>query len=403
MDERLALINEQKQQAINNSNNTYNNLLQDNQNLYNQQQNYTSEWEKTQNEVLDKQLAFNENKINQQKEIAMQNKETEERKAKNDFIAYTNPYGLQAEQFASQGLLNSGVSETAKLGGFNSYQNRLASANKVMQDAFRKYDNDINQARLNNDVQKAQNALNKLEMNLKYSESFYNNKNTITQNQLSNNQNLDSEYYNRYNTEYNNIQAEKQKAEQIRQWEAEIAEQKRQYDLNLAYKKEQDKIAQSNWEKEYALSKSKAYSSSSRSSGGSRSYNLSNGSNSLSNSSSSGQTISTPYYQGAINPDTQYGTFGSTDKNGVKYQPNNVGGSKLSKSGKTVSEILGSKGNTGASGANIDNQNVWTTNGKYYVWDGSQNKYIDITSEIPSKSKTQYVTKKAPYVVAKYK
>ena len=399
-DERLAKIEQEKQNALSQSNNMYSGLLQDNQNIYNQQQEYANQYEKTQNEALDKQLAFNEQKINQQKEVARQNMETEQKKAKNDFVSYTNPYGLQAEQFASQGLLNSGVSETAKLGGFNSYQNRLASANKAMQDAFIQYDNDMSQARLNNDVQKAQNALAKLEMQLKYSESFYNNKSTLTQNQLSNNQQLDSDYYNRYQTTYNNIQAEKQKAEQIRQWEAEMAEQKRQYDLNLAYKKEQDKIAQSNWEKEYALSKSKTYSSKASGSG---SYSLSNSSSSLSNSSNGGQTISTPYYQGAINPDTQYGTFGSTDKNGVKYQPNNVGGSKLSKSGKTVSEILGSKGNTGASGANIDNQNVWVTNGKYYVWDGSQNKYIDITSEIPSKSKTQYVTKKAPYVVTKYK
>ena len=135
MDERLNLINQQKQEAINNSNNTYNNLLQDNQNLFNQQQDYANQYEQTQNEALDKQLAFNTEKIEQQKEIARQNKETEEKKAKNDYTAYVNPYGLQAESFASRGLLNSGVSETAKLGGYNSYQNRLASANKAMQDA----------------------------------------------------------------------------------------------------------------------------------------------------------------------------------------------------------------------------------------------------------------------------
>ena len=192
--------------------------------------------------------------------------ETEQKKAKNDFVSYTNPYGLQAEQFASQGLLNSGVSETAKLGGFNSYQNRLASANKAMQDAFIQYDNDMSQARLNNDVQKAQNALAKLEMQLKYSESFYNNKSTLTQNQLSNNQQLDSDYYNRYQTTYNNIQTEKQRAEAIRQWELEMQEKQRQYNENLALQKAESQRQQANWEKEYALSK---LASARRSSGGS--------------------------------------------------------------------------------------------------------------------------------------
>jgi len=278
-DERLAKIEQEKQNALNQSNNTYNDLLQGNQDIYNQQQEYANKYEQTQNEALDKQLAFNEQKINQQKEIAKQNMETEQKKAKNDFVSYTNPYGIQAEQFASQGLLNSGVSETAKLGGFNTYQNRLASANKAMQDAFVQYDNDMNEARLNNDVQKAQNALAKLEMQLKYSESFYNNKSTLTQNQLSNNQQLDSDYYNRYQTTYNNIQTEKQRAEAIRQWELEMQEKQRQYNENLAFQKAESQRQQANWEKEYALSKS---ASSRRSSGGngsasSKSQSLTNG------------------------------------------------------------------------------------------------------------------------------
>lgn len=386
MDERLAQVEKDKQNALNNSNNFYNQIIQNNQDLYNQQNQYANTYEQTQNELLDKQLAHNEQLINQQKDIARQNMETESRKAKNDFTAYTNPYGLQAEQFASQGLLNSGVSETAKLGGYNTYQNRLASANKAMQDAFVQYDNDINQARLNNDVTKAQNALEKLKMQLQYSESFYNNKNTYLQNQLSTNQNLDSEYYNRYQTTYNNIQSEKAKEEAIRQWEKEFAEQQRQYNESMAYQKEQDKQSQANWEKEYALSKSKARTS------GSGGYSLTSGSTSLNNGTIANQQIVTPYYQGKINSDVQYGTFDSEDNNGVKYQPNNVGGAPLSKSGLTVSEALGTTGNKGKSGANIDNQNVWRTeDGNYYVWDGSQNKYINITSQIPKEeNKSSY-------------
>ncbi len=266
-DERLSKINQERDLALQQSNNTYNQILQDNQNLYNQQQQYTTDYLNTQNDVLDKQLAFNEQKIEQQKEVARKNMETEQKKARNDYESFINPYGYRNENLAERGLLKSGVSETSMLGGFNSYQNRLASANKAMQDAFTQYDNDMNQARLNNDVQKAQNALNALKMNLEFAETFYTNKSNTMQNQLSNSQSLNSDYYNRYQTEYGNIQAERQRAEQIRQWEAEMAEKQRQYNETLAFQKAQADQEQANWERQYALAQQAKASSG----GGSRS------------------------------------------------------------------------------------------------------------------------------------
>ena len=271
---------------------------------------------------------------------------------------------------ASQGLTNSGVSETAKLGGWNTYQNRLATANKAMQDAFTEYDNAINEARLNNDVQKAQNALNKLQMQLEYAQNYYSNKSTISQNQLSNNQALDSDYYNRYQTEYNNIQAEKEREEAIRQFNEQLALQQQQ----LEYQKQQDAIAQANWEKEYALAQQQA-----RASYGSGGYSLSDGSS----LSSGGTTISTNYYEGAINPDTQYGTFPNVkDKNGVRYQPDNVGGKKLSNSKLKVKDVFGRNTAFGESGASLDNQSIWRAGNSFYVWDGSINDYIDVSAQV---------------------
>ncbi len=383
-DERLSVINQQKQEAINQSNNMYEGLLTDNENIYNQQLDYANQYEQTQNEALDKQLAFQQEQIEKQKQEAQQIKETEAKKAKNDYTSFVNPYGYQAERMASQGLANSGVSETAKLGSWNTYQNRLATANKAMQDAFTEYDNAINEARLNNDVQKAQNALNKLQMQLEYAQNYYSNKSTISQNQLSNNQALDSDYYNRYQTEYNNIQAEKEREEAIRQFNEQLALQQQQFE----YQKTQDALAQENWEKEYALAQQQArasyggYGSLTDSSSSSNSEELSG------TKADNGRNIVENPYTGTINPDTKYGVFEWKDGSG--YQPNNINGNKLSKSGKTVSEMLGTTGNTGSTGINIDKQNVWTTGGKYYVWDGSQDKYIDITSEIPSKSEDEY-------------
>lgn len=258
MDDRLYQVEQQKQQALNNSNSMYQGLLNDNQNLYNEQKENANQQEIIQNGILDKQLANQRTEIERQKEIANQNYQTETKRARNDYTSFINPYGVNAEAQASQGLANSGLSETTKLGGWNTYQNRLANANKVMQDAFTQYDKDLNDAILNNDVQKAQNALNRLQMQMQFSQDFYNNKSTLTQNQLSNNQSLDSDYFNRYQTVYGNIEQEKARAEAIRQWEAEMAEKQRQYNENMAWQREQQRIAQEQWQKEYALSQYQA-------------------------------------------------------------------------------------------------------------------------------------------------
>lgn len=374
-DERLAKIEQERQNAINNSNNTYNDLLNENRNLYDNQNKYADDYERITNENLDKQLAFNESKIEQQKEEARKAKETEDKKALNDYTAFINPYGYQAENMASRGLNGSGVSETSQLGGFNTYQNRLANSNKVMQEAITEYDNAMAEARLTNDVTKAQNALNKLQMKLQYQENYMSNKNNITQNQLSNNQSLDSEYYNRYQTEYSNIQNEKAQAEAIRQWEAEMAEKQRQYNESLALQREQDRQSQANWEKEYALSKQKLYSSSGSSSG------LTDGSGTGSNSSNlegttskNGRTLVLNPFTNNINPDAQYGVF----KNG--YQPNNIGGTPLKESGYTVDRFFYNA--VDGTGKDTSKQKIWECNGKYYVWDAGENDYFDVTDDV---------------------
>lgn len=79
-----------------------------------------------------------------------------------------------------------------------------------------------------------------------------------------------------------------------------------------------------------------------------------------------GYEVSTAYYQGNKNADAKYGTF----SNG--YQPNNVNGKKLSKTGDTITfntTTLGGQNKTVT-------QNVWkTSDGTKYYWDGRDNKY----------------------------
>lgn len=88
--------------------------------------------------------------------------------------------------------------------------------------------------------------------------------------------------------------------------------------------------------------------------------------------------IKTEWYEGTINPDALNGTF----KNG--YQPNNVSGNALKSSGKKVGQLFPNQ--KGSTGADMTGQTIWKTGGgQYYMWDGSINDYINITSDYKKK------------------
>lgn len=91
-----------------------------------------------------------------------------------------------------------------------------------------------------------------------------------------------------------------------------------------------------------------------------------------------GNRISTDFYEGALNPDAKYGTFA----NG--YQPDNVGGQKLSKTGKTTQFTA-----TTLKGMGVPvEQNIWETpDGREWVWDGANNKYVAYSDDDPERKK----------------
>lgn len=64
-------------------------------------------------------------------------------------------------------------------------------------------------------------------------------------------------------------------------------------------------------------------------------------------------------YTGTMHPDGKNGTF----SNG--YQPNNIGGTKLKNSGMTT-DVTGKS------------QTIWEANGKYWLWRGDQNRYVEV-------------------------
>lgn len=371
---RINNVYNEREKALAENQQTYSGLLDDANSFRQQQNQMLAQQEKTQNEVLDKQLENQTNIINQQKEQAQKQTETQNKQALNSYNAFINPYGYQAESLASTGLNNSGLSETAKLSAYTTYQNRVAQANASLQNAITNYDNSINEAILNNDVQKAQNALTRLQAELQANESYYNTKSSLTQNLLNNKLNINSQYDNQYNNVYNQVLNEQKQAEAIRQYnqnyqmqQQQLAESIRQYNEKMAYQKQRDAVADAQWQKEYELSKKKVSSRGGSSSG---SYKLSN--NSSSNNSkgdsfgnSAETTKKSDYY------------FKSTT--GPDYQPRYINNTKLTKSGFKLASVGTIKGVSGG-------KNVWNANGRFYVWD--ENKYIDITGMVSNAVKT---------------
>lgn len=238
-DERYQKLATEKQVALDNSNKTYEDLLNQNTAYSNSVNDYLKNYQNIQNNQFDKQTQFQVDLQNQNKEQAEKDYQREAMASKNAYYDFINPYGVQAEIQAQNGLNRSGYSETTKSQAWTTQQNRTAQAKANLNQAKLQFDNAIKEAYLNNDANKAQLALEILQQQQQEALRNFNYTSDTKLNQLNNSQNLDSEYNNRYNTLYNQIQQAKADAEAIRQFNENLALQKSQYDQDMAFKKAQ--------------------------------------------------------------------------------------------------------------------------------------------------------------------
>lgn len=355
-DIRLQKVETEKQTTLNNQNQLYDNLLEQNKELLNKQNSWQDTYQTQQNALYDKgtELATSELQKKQAK-----NEEAYQREAiasESSYQKAINPYGVQAEQQAAAGLQGSGYSETAKMMAYNTARNRTATARATAKTVDAEYQTAIAEAKLNNDTQKAALALELLQSKLQNELTAFQTSSGLQQNKLASQQAIDQTYYGRYQDVIAQQNYEKEQANALQQFEKE-----------LAYKKERDLISDRQFQEQMAQAREEAAQSQ---------YNANYGDEDLSDNIN----IQTNYYSGSINPDVAYGTFNTKDANGVKYQPNNIGGIKLSYSGKTVEQIAG-KGFKNSSGVDVSNQKVWKIGSQYYIWNGSINSYEKLNSK----------------------
>lgn len=273
-DDRFLQVEEEKNQKLEETNKQFDDLMNEREDLTNQQNDLVNKWEQTQSENLDKQLQFQKDLIEQQRQEAQKSYEQEAKSAYTDYRKETDAYGVSREQQVGSGLGNTGYSESSKVSMYNTYQNRLATSKETMDKAYMEFDNAIREAQLTNDVTKAENALSALQQKLQIALESFNYKDTTTQNKLQWQQQINSDYYNRYQDVLNQINYENEQAEAIRQ-----------YNEQMEFQRQQAELARQQWEKEFALQQQQANRSYSTSSGSSYSSNsLTNGQQSGSNS-----------------------------------------------------------------------------------------------------------------------
>lgn len=408
-DERFKDVEADKKVALNEVEKTYGGMINESDKYYQAQIDASKQWSKEQQKIQNQKTDFAIKEINQQKDQAKKDYTKEQSGAYVDWQKQSNEYGANAEQMASQGMGGTGFSESSQVSMYNTYQSRVTTARETFDRIILNYNNAIQEARIQNNSILAEIAYNSLQKQLELSLQGFQYKNQLILDKANKKLEVDNTYYARYQDVLQQINTENAQREEKRQFDLNYALQVKEY--NQKVKEHKENIRQFNEEikrlkekdaKEYALeikkleqekkieenrlaeekrqfnatqsSKSVSFKSSGGSSGGSSGSKSSSskGYNTYTFKSPTAYAVNTPYYQGSKNKDCINGTF----SNG--YQPDNVNGKKLKKTGETIT--ISTQIMYGANKGHKQKlqQNVWTDGKNKYYWEGRQNKYIKI-------------------------
>ena len=225
-DERFQQVTREQNAAIQNLNNTYNNMINQSQQFYDAQAKAAEDYGNQQAALQQQNTDFTIQKIEQQKEQANKDYTKEQKGAYVDWQKQSNQYGVNAEIQAQQGLRNGGYSESSQVSMYNQYQNRVATARDSYNRAVLEYDNGIKEAQLTNNTKLAEIAYNALKTKLEVNLQGFQYKNQLLSTQIQQTQALSDTYYNRWKDVLNQINTENALAEQQRQFNEQMALQR---------------------------------------------------------------------------------------------------------------------------------------------------------------------------------
>jgi hypothetical protein len=225
-DERFNQITQEQNNALQNVQNTYNNMINQSQQFYDAQARAAEDYGRQQQELQQANTDFTIQQIEQQKERATQDYTKEQKGAYVDYQKASNQYGVNAEQLASRGLRNGGYSESSQVSMYNQYQNRVGQARESYNRAIQDYDSGITEARLTNNAKLAEIAYKALQTKLETNLAGFQYNNQLLLNQMNEMQNINDKYYSRWKDVLNQINYENEQAENQRRYEEQMAAQR---------------------------------------------------------------------------------------------------------------------------------------------------------------------------------
>lgn len=227
-DEKFKQVESDKKAALSEVNNTYNNMIGQSDQFYQDQINAAKDYATQQQQMQQQQTDFTIEQINQQKDKANKDYIKEQSGAYVDWQKQSGQFGVAAEQQAAQGLNNTGFSESSQVSMYNTYQNRVATARESFNAAVLNYDNAIKDAQLQNNSKLAEIAYQALQKQLELSLSGFQYKNQLIIDQANKKQELDNTYHNRYLDVLNQMNQENALAEEVRQYNESLQLQREQ-------------------------------------------------------------------------------------------------------------------------------------------------------------------------------
>lgn len=230
-DSRFSDVEAAKKDALSEVDKTYDGMLEQSDQFYNNQIDAAKEWEKKQTELQNEQTEFTIGQIEQQKEQEEKDYQKEQSGAYVDWQKQSNQYGANKEKEAAQGMSGSGYSESAQVSMYNTYQQRITAARESFRTAIQNFNNSITQARLQNNSALAQIAYQSLQTQLELALSGFQYKNQLLLEKASQKLTVENNYYNRWADVLAQMNTENALAENIRQYNESLAEEQRQFNF----------------------------------------------------------------------------------------------------------------------------------------------------------------------------
>lgn len=241
-DPRFGKVESEENQALTELEQTYGGMVADSDKYFNAQIQASKDWADKQAQLQQEQTDFAIEKIEQQKEQAQQDYIKEQSGAYVDWQKQSNAYGTEAEKIASNGLTNTGFSESSQVSMYNTYQNRVATARESVNKAMLNYNNAITEAILQNNAALAEIAYKSLQQQLELSLQGFQYKNQLILEQSDKKFQIKQHYDNQWQNIYDNIMRENALAEDVRQFESNQQWQTEQNQLDRDHQSAENEL-----------------------------------------------------------------------------------------------------------------------------------------------------------------